>query len=139
MLSFQWFTHRFGAYGNCYTFNQDITELAEEENIRHPLIQDNSGPTGGLNVILDIQTVMKGFYGVDQYEIYLGISKHHTTQHLIDDTLCKSSHSLVIRTVISIAGINNGCLPSESEQTIPKSNRHTLDPYMTFSRGGCGE
>ena len=85
------FTHFFDPYqGNCYTFNQDITELAEEENIRHPLIQDNSGPTGGLNVILDIQTVMKGFYGVDQYEIYPGISKHHTTQHLIDDTLCKS-------------------------------------------------
>ena len=54
----QWFEHKFGAYGNCYTFNQQIPEwLAEQEDVKLPIIQDNPGPTGGLNIILDMQTV----------------------------------------------------------------------------------
>lgn len=54
----QWFTHKFGAYGNCYTFNQDIADsLAESEDFRLPLAQDSAGPTGGLKILLDIQTV----------------------------------------------------------------------------------
>ena len=31
--------------------------LADDEGINLPLIQDSSGPTGGLNLLFDIQTV----------------------------------------------------------------------------------
>ncbi|XP_067941758.1 uncharacterized protein [Watersipora subatra] len=52
----RWFTHRFGSYGNCYTFNKNLADSLVGENVKLPLIQDSPGPLGGLNLLLDMQT-----------------------------------------------------------------------------------